>query len=227
MERAGADEMDDDVERKGIGTPATRSDIIESLVKNGFVVREKKQMLPTEKGKKLITIVPEQVKSASLTAEWENKLILVSKGEVSADDFMNGIKDMLNELIRNNKTPNPEYKDWFSAPKESIGKCPKCGGDILSGKFGFYCSQKCGMNVSRIRGVNLNESQLKSLLNGKKILVKGLKSKEKGTLYDAYFVPDGIEPYSYTGKDGTEVSGFQFKTKMEFPERKEQKKGKK
>lgn len=227
MERAGADEMDDEVERKGIGTPATRAEIIEELVDDGFVVREKKQMLPTEKGKKLITVLPDQIKSPTLTAEWENNLILVAKGEMSADDFMNGILKLLNDLIDNNKTPNPDYKDWFSIPRESIGKCPKCGGDILSGKFGFYCKEKCGMNVSRIRGVNLSEAQLKSLLAGKKILVKGLKSKEKGKEYDAYFVPDGIEPYSYTSKDGKEVSGFQFKTKMEFPDRKEPKKGKK
>jgi len=221
MERAGAEEMDDEVERKGLGTTATRADIIEKLIKEGFVIREKKQMLPTESGVKLISILPESVKSPKLTAEWENNLVLVAKGEMTADDFMTGIIDMVKGLIRDNSNVSEDRKDMFAKPQEALGKCPKCGGDIVSGKFGCYCKNKCGMNVGRVRGVQLSETQIKSLLAGKKILVKGLKSKEKGTLYDAYFVPDGIEPYSYTSKDGKEISGFQFKTKMEFPERKQ------
>ena len=106
MEKAGASEMDDDVERKGLGTPATRADIIEKLVNDGFVRREKKQMIPTEDGMKLITILPEQVKSPKLTADWENELVLVAKGERSIDDFMKGIKKMVRvirkrHLLRN------------------------------------------------------------------------------------------------------------------------------
>ncbi|MBR1700598.1 MAG: DNA topoisomerase 3 [Lachnospiraceae bacterium] len=226
MERAGADEMDDDVERKGLGTTATRADIIEKLINGGFVVREKKQLLPTEIGIKLISILPEVVKSPKLTADWENKLVLVSKGEMKADVFMDGIVNMVNELIRDHSTVDEECKDFFARPQESIGICPKCGGNIISGKFGAYCQNKCGMNVGRVRGVSLSEAQVKSLLSGKKILVKGLKSKEKGTVYDAYFVPEGIEPYSYTSKDGKEITGFQFKIKIEFPERKQKKGGK-
>ena len=87
--------MDDDVERKGLGTPATRADIIEKLVKDGFVKREKKQMIPTEDGMKLITVLPDVVKSPKLTADWENELTQVSKGEVSAGQFMAGIKAMV------------------------------------------------------------------------------------------------------------------------------------
>ena len=91
MERAGAEDMGDEVERKGLDTPATRADIIEKLVKDGFVKREKKQMIPTEDGMKLITILPDVVKSPKLTADWENELTLVSKGEVAAEQFMSGI----------------------------------------------------------------------------------------------------------------------------------------
>ena len=86
--------MGDEVERKGLGTPATRADITEKLVKDGFVKREKKQMIPTEDGMKLITILPDVVKSPKLTADWENKLTLVSKGEVAAEQFMSGIEAM-------------------------------------------------------------------------------------------------------------------------------------
>ena len=83
MGRAGADEMDQNVERNGLGTPATRADIIEKLVKDGFVVRKKKQLIPTEDGMKLITVLPEQVKSPKLTADWENRLVLVAKGKLT------------------------------------------------------------------------------------------------------------------------------------------------
>ncbi len=221
MERAGAEEMDDDVERKGLGTTATRADIIEKLINDNFVVREKKNLLPTEHGMKLISILPEVVKSPKLTAEWENNLVLVAKGEMSANDFMDGIINMVKDLIRDYGTVKEEQKDMFVQPQETFGKCPKCGGDIFKGKYGLYCKDKCGMFFGKVRGVALTEAQFKSLIDGKKILLKGLKSKEKGTVYDAYFVPDGIEPFSYTNKEGKEIKGFQFKVKLEFPERKQ------
>jgi DNA topoisomerase-3 len=164
MERAGSEDMGDDVERKGLGAPATRADVIEKLVKDGFVKREKKQMIPTEDGVKLITVLPDMVKSPKLTADWENARSAA--------------------VIR---------------------------------KFGAYCKNKCGMNVSRAMGAALTDSQIKSMLEGKKTLVKGLKGK-KGS-YDAYLIPEGIEDYSYT-KDGKEIKVTQYKVKLEFPKRK-------
>lgn len=143
MERAGNEDMSDDVERKGLGTPATRADIIEKLVKDGFVKREKKQMFPTEDGMKLITVLP----------------------------------------------------------------------DVVKGKYGAYCKSKCGMNVGKAMGTVLSDTQIKSMLEGKKTFVKGLKGK-KGS-YDAYLIPKGIEDYSYT-KDGKEIKGSQYKVKLEF-----------
>ena len=101
--------------------------------------------------------------------------------------------------------------------QEVLGKCPKCGADVVKGKFGAYCTGKCGMNVGKALGVTLSDSQVKSLLQGKKILVKGLKGK-KGS-YDAYLIPESIEKFSYT-KDGKEIKGFQYKFKMEFPPKK-------
>lgn len=220
MERAGNEDMSDDVERKGLGTPATRADIIEKLVKDGFVKREKKQMIPTEDGMKLITILPDVVKSPKLTADWENELTLVSKGEVAAEQFMTGIEAMVTDLVKTYHSVSDEQKTMFGAGRsgqEVLGKCPKCGGDVVKGKFGAYCTGKCGMNVGKALGVTLSDTQVKSLLQGKKILAKGLKGK-KGS-YDAYLIPDNIEEFSYM-KDGKEIKGFQYKFKMEFPQKK-------
>ena len=217
MERAGAEDMGDEVERKGLGTPATRADIIEKLVKDGFVKREKKQMIPTEDGMKLITILPDVVKSPKLTADWENELTLVSKGEVAAEQFMSGIEAMVTDLVKTYHSVSDEHKAMFGTGKggqEVLGKCPKCGADVVKGKFGAYCTGKCGMNVGKALGVTLSDTQVKSLLQGKKILVKGLKGK-KGS-YDAYLIPERIEEFSYT-KDGKEIKGLQYKFKMEFP----------
>ena len=221
MERAGAEDMGDEVERKGLGTPATRADIIEKLVKDGFVKREKKQMIPTEDGMKLITILPDVVKSPKLTADWENKLTLVSKGEVAAEQFMSGIEAMVTDLVKTYHSVSDEHKAMFGTGKggqEVLGKCPKCGADVVKGKFGAYCTGKCGMNVGKALGVTLSDTQVKSLLQGKKILVKGLKGK-KGS-YDAYLIPERIEEFSYT-KDGKEIKGLQYKFKMEFPPKKD------
>lgn len=221
MERAGAEDMGDEVERKGLGTPATRADIIEKLVKDGFVKRERKQMIPTEDGMKLITILPDVVKSPKLTADWENELTLVSKGEVAADQFMSGIEAMVTDLVKTYHSVSDEHKAMFGTGKggqEVLGKCPKCGADVVKGKFGAYCTGKCGMNVGKALGVTLSDTQVKSLLQGKKILVKGLKGK-KGS-YDAYLIPESVQEFSYT-KDGKEIKGFQYKFKMEFPPKKD------
>ena len=221
MERAGAEDMGDDVERKGLGTPATRADIIEKLVKDGFVKREKKQMIPTDDGMKLITVLPDVVKSPKLTADWENALTLVAKGEYDPEQFMSGIRNMVTDLVKTYNKVGEENRNMFGS-NDALGKCPKCGGDVLKGKYGPYCSEKCGMSFGRVFGKELSEEQIKSLLEGKKILVDGLKSKKGGT-YSAYLIPDGVQEYSYTKKDGTEVNGFQYKFNMEFPKKEDNK----
>ena len=220
MERAGSEDMDDDVERKGLGTPATRADIIEKLVKDGFIRREKKQIIPTEDGIRLITVLPDVVKSPKLTADWENALTLVAKGEYSMQEFMDGIGDMVRGLVQTYHSVSDEQKSVFGNGAQGtdvLGKCPKCGGNVTKGKFGAYCKSRCGMNVGRAMGAVLSDSQVKSMLEGKKTFVKGLKGK-KGS-YDAYLIPEGIEDYSYN-KDGKEVRGSQYKVRLEFPKRK-------
>ena len=218
MERAGNEDMSDDVERKGLGTPATRADIIEKLVKDGFVKREKKQMLPTEDGMKLITVLPDVVKSSKLTADWENALTLVAKGEMEREDFMADIETMVSDLIHTYHEVSDERKKMFAQEQKVLGKCPNCGGEVVKGKYGAFCKNKCGMNVSRIMGVVLSDEQVESLLAGKKTLLKGITSKA-GKKYDAYIIPSGTEEYHYT-KDGEEKSGAQFKFVMEFPNKK-------
>ena len=227
MEKAGASEMDDDVERKGIGTPATRADIIEKLVHDGFVKREKKQLIPTEDGIKLIGILPTELKSPMLTADWENALVQVANGELSDEDFMAGIEDMVRKLVAENSAPqNPDIfsgnGSGSSGEREVLGKCPNCGKEVLIGKFGAYCSGKCGMSLQKAMGTTLSEKQIASLLSGEKVLVRGLKSKA-GKTYDAYLSPEGTESYSFTDKDGNARNGVRFKFDISFPERKAKK----
>lgn len=213
--------MGDDVERKGLGTPATRADIIEKLVHDGFVKREKKQMIPTDDGIKLITVLPDVVKSPKLTADWENALTLVSKGEYSMQEFMGGIEEMVKDLVKTYHSISNEQRSLFGGGTSGmLGKCPKCGGDVVKGKFGAYCKNKCGMSLNRAMGAVLSDSQVKSLLEGKKTLVKNLKGK-KGS-FDAYLIPEGIEDYSYT-KDGKTIKGTQYKVKLEFQQQKKKK----
>lgn len=219
MEKAGASEMDDEVERKGLGTPATRADVIEKLVKDGFVKREKKQMIPTDDGIKLITILPDVVKSPQLTADWENELVKVARGETSADDFMCGITDMVSDLVSSYSSVTEENKGMFRKDQEEFGKCPKCGKSVVKGKFGPYCTGKCGMGFAKAFGVTLTDNQVKNLLEGKKILVKGITNKA-GKVYDAYLTPNGTTSYSYTDAKGNTRSGFQYSFNMEFPKKK-------
>ena len=123
--------MTDDVERKGLGTPATRADIIEKLVKDGFVKREKKQIIPTEDGMKLITVLPDVVKSPKLTADWENALTLVAKGEMEREDFMADIEAMVSDLIHTYHEVSDEQKKMFAQEQKVLGKCPNCGGQVV------------------------------------------------------------------------------------------------
>ena len=157
---------------------------------------------------KLIAMLPDTVKSPKLTADWENALGLVARGELERKAFMDGIEVMVSDLVK---------KHSFMGPK-ILGCCPNCGRQVVTGKFGAYCVNKCGMNVGWLMGMPLDDEQVKTLLAGEKILLKGLTSK-KGTPYDAYIIPDGIEEYRFThaGKEGT---AMRFKFHMEFPEKK-------
>ena len=108
METAGAKETTNDAERKGLGTPATRAAILEKLVQTGFVQRNGRQITPTKNGILLVSVLPDTLISAQLTAEWENKLAGIAKGESSPKEFMQGIKSMITELTQ-------RYREFDSA----------------------------------------------------------------------------------------------------------------
>lgn len=143
MENAGAEEMPEDAERKGLGTPATRAGIIEKLVRTGFLERtgnkKTKYLIPTQKGTALVTILPEQIQSASMTAEWEEKLLEIERGKYSGDAFMGEIEAMISDLVKNYQiVPDAE----ILMPKQKsqeIGKCPVCGNDVIEGAKGWFC----------------------------------------------------------------------------------------
>lgn len=138
MENAGANETSKDAERKGLGTPATRAEVLKKLVSDGYVKREKKTLIPTEEGVKLITSLPEKIKSASLTAEWENTLAEIARGKADYNAFMDNIKNEVIELVSS-------YKGKVNQlPKErrlDYGLCPKCGKPLYKSKFnnGTWC----------------------------------------------------------------------------------------
>ena len=165
MEHAGAEDFDENAEKKGLGTPATRANTIENLVKHGYIQRDGKKITSTDKGRNLIRVMPDEVKSAQLTANWENKLIEVEHGSLSADSFMNEINRFVTELV--SKYGSVDDSVSFGENQPSIGDCPKCGKPVIKGKYGWYCSARCGMNLTKVYGVELSEGQLKSLLSGK------------------------------------------------------------
>ena len=166
MERAGNEDYDEDTEKKGLGTPATRAATIEALVKNGYVERVGKQLRATDKGKELVTVVPDEVKSAKLTAEWESKLQQIEHGSLPEAVFMSGITQFITEMCGKYGSVDKSVS-LSDGGNEPIGKCPKCGAEVVKGKFGFYCKGKCGMNIAKVYGVELSDVQVKGLLDGK------------------------------------------------------------
>ncbi len=145
MERAGAKDMNDDVERKGLGTPATRAAIIEKLIKDGYVIREKNHLVSTEKGSNLIKIMPEIIKLPLMTVKWENQLSDVRDGKLSFDEFMTDIEGIVKLWVSENKEKNQEYSKLFKlskGDKEIIGVCPKCGGNVYENSKGFCCENR-------------------------------------------------------------------------------------
>lgn len=213
MENAGKNDVSKDVERKGLGTSATRAGIIEKLVSNGYVRRIKKKMSVTDQGKYLLSNVPDKVKSVSMTCDWENDLLLVANGEKTYDEFMDGNISYIRDIVEESRGIEPKKP----APPDSVCKCPVCSNDIVKGKYGLYCTGKCGL-LLKMFGQQLTEEQCRTLIADKKeILCKGLKSS-KGTTYDAYISYDGCEPHQYTNREGKEAVYYSIKCKFRFPE---------
>jgi DNA topoisomerase-3 len=217
MDKAGSKEMSDEVERKGLGTSATRAGVIEKLIACKYIKRDKKKLLATDEGKYLISVVPEKIKSVSLTCDWENELLDVSAGKMEYDMFMKETKSFISTIIDENKNINAVER---RNNKEVICVCPVCGNSITDGKYGAYCNGKCGISFSVIDGRRLTPSQIKSLIGDRKeVLLKDLKSSKCGT-YDVYVKYAGTEKYSFTKSDGNEKSGYNLKLTLRFPEKK-------
>lgn len=196
MERAGNADTDPDAERRGLGTPATRAAVIEKLVKSGFVERKGKQLIPTENGNALISILPDPLTSPQLTAEWENNLTQIAKGAASAGDFMAGIEAMARELVTAN-TAADKSKAHFTDKDEkpSLGKCPRCGSPVREGKKNFYCSNReCAFTMWKNdrffeeRKTAFTAKIAAALLKSGKANVKGLYSPKTGKTYDGTVV---------------------------------------
>ncbi len=142
MERAGNGDTDPDAERRGLGTPATRAAVIEKLVKGGFAERKGKQLIPTQNGAALISVLPDMLTSPQLTAEWENNLTQIAKGAADPGEFLSGIEAMARELVQTHAAALDGKKDLFREEKPSVGKCPRCGSPVHEGKKSYYCSNR-------------------------------------------------------------------------------------
>ncbi len=226
MEHASAEDFAalESVERTGLGTPATRAATIEKLVKSGFVERKKKQLIPTEKGLALFWAMPDQLKSAKLTAEWEDRLGAVERGELAPEEFMAGISDMLTGLVKAYQNVNVAPSPLSDLGRTVIGKCPRCGKNVVEGKKSFYCegyhdTTSCGFALWKndrfftSKRKELTKKIATSLLKNGRVAVTGLFSEKKGVLYDATVVLDD---------DGGKYVRF----KLEFDNKSTRKEGK-
>ena len=198
MENAGKEDIPEDAERKGLGTPATRAAIIEKLVAAGFVERKGKSLIPTQDGMNLISILPEPLTSPMLTAEWEQQLTEIAKGAASPDTFLDGIREMVRALISDHSQISEEGRTLFAPERESIGACPRCGKPVYEGKKNFACSDRsCGFVLWKddrfwtSRKKVLTAKMAADLLKKGRVQVKGMWSEKKGVTYDAAVLLDG------------------------------------
>ena len=192
METAGNKEFDSETEKKGLGTPATRASIIEKLVSSGYAQRKGKQILPSTEGKELVKVMPEYLKSAVMTAEWENQLLMMEKGQITDTQFMGEVTSLVRKILEVCREIPEEERRRFQTAREVIGKCPVCGCDVFEGKQNFYCSNRqCDFALwkeNRFLGSmekNLDKKMARELLDKACTHVKGLYSKKKDMKFDA------------------------------------------
>lgn len=191
MEAAGSQDFEKETEKKGLGTPATRASMIEKLVASGYAERKGKQILPTAGGKELISVLPDYLKSASLTAEWENKLLLMEKGELEADCFMQEIEKLMETMMDGCRSIPEEELHSFQS-KECVGTCPLCGAPVHEGKMNFYCSSRdCSFSLWKenryLSGMRkqINRKMAAELLEHGRTHVKDLYSRKTGKTFAA------------------------------------------
>ena len=191
MERAGAEDMPEDAERKGLGTPATRAAILEKLVQMGFVQRKGKQLIPTKDGINLAVVLPEALTSPQLTAEWESRLTEIAKVQADPDEFMAGIEAMTRELVKTYSCISEDKQKLFQAERVAIGTCPRCGEAVYEGRKNYYCGNRACQFVMWKNDRFFEERRkaftpkiAAALLKDGKAKVKGLYSMKTGKTYD-------------------------------------------
>lgn len=197
MESAGrniADEtLKEAMKNSGLGTPATRANIIENLIKSGYIERQKKQLIPTDTAYTFIELVNEDIKEPELTAEWEKQLGEIESGTRSSSDFMNAITTYVKSLVEvETNEAVSDNKSVFKSDRESLGVCPLCQKNVIELPKTYSCESGrggCGFTVWRvIAGKNITKAQIKKLLEKRKTdLIKGFKNKA-GKEYDAYLI---------------------------------------
>ncbi len=205
MENAGNEEFDEDTEKKGLGTPATRASMIEKLVYSNYLERKGKQLIPTDAGINLISILPEKVKSAKMTAEWENFLMEMERGKVDSTEFLSGIKDWVCQLVSDFKEISEAESRRFASDetnREQIGVCPRCGSPVYEGDKNFYCSSReCRFCIWKetkwlsSMKKKVTKKMAVSLLEKGRVSVKGLYSQKTDRNFDADLVLDDTGEY--------------------------------
>ena len=213
MESASSDEFPAGVERKGIGTPATRAAIIEKLVQKGFIERrgdkKMKYLCSTDKGNALVTVVPEQIQSPSMTADWEEKLLKIEHGEYDSDAFMGEISSMVSGLVKTYEAV--KGADVLMQPERKvIGSCPACGSDVCETAKGWFCRDRgCKFALWKENrffqtlGKQMTEELAKQLVNQGKARLTHCYSKKSGRYYDTTV-------HVETGEDGAAAFKLEF-----------------
>ena len=226
MERAGAEEFSqiENLERAGLGTPATRADIIEKLIQRGFAERKQKRIVPTKAGLELIRVIPEQLRSVALTTEWERKLSEVERGTLDPAVFMDGVETALKSLVDGyREKPAPVSETLSQSDRPVIGKCPRCGKNVVDGKSSFYCegyydTPQCRFALWKndrfflSKRKQMDRKTAAALLKSGRVHMAGLYSERTGGTYDADVVMD-------------DTGGKFVKFKLEFNNNHKEKKG--
>lgn len=215
-----AKDKDKKGENGSIGTSATRAEIIKKLIKKGYLEERKEGkkdteiIVSTEKGRRFYHLLPDSIKKADTTALWWVVQENIKNGSCGYQELPEKVLETVKKILAN-ETVNADLKDVFAKQNKPLCKCPSCGDDILTGKFGAYCKGKCGFVISKMFGVKLKEEQVISLCEKKKTSISGIKKKSGSGTFTAYAIPKGIEEFSYE-KDGKTITGKQLKCDMSF-----------
>lgn len=197
METAGVEDIPEEAERRGLGTPATRAGIIEKLVQKGFMERrgdkKARYLVSTDKGNALITVMPEIIQSPSMTADWEQKLLRMERGDYESQDFMREIREMVSDLVQNYEAV--KEAEMQMADHKRVGACPCCKADVMEKQKGWFCSNKeCRFVLWKDNaffksiGKNLSSGMVEKLLSDGRIRLKDCKSRKSGKSYSAAVV---------------------------------------